>query len=51
MSTAESVSSESLAQHLLPRRLRALLSADHSEEEFEVSLEELLDRLDRELSQ
>lgn len=33
------------------RRLRALLSEDRSEEEFEVSLEALLDRLDRELSQ
>lgn len=32
-------------------RLRPLLSEDRSEEEFEVSLEELLDRLDRELSQ
>ncbi|WP_258376581.1 TetR/AcrR family transcriptional regulator C-terminal domain-containing protein [Curtobacterium sp. MCBD17_028] len=33
------------------RRLRALLSEDRSDEEFEVSLESLLDRLDRELSQ
>lgn len=33
------------------RRLRFLLSQDRSEEEFEVSLEVLLDRLDRELSQ
>ncbi|MDU0345278.1 TetR/AcrR family transcriptional regulator C-terminal domain-containing protein [Microbacterium sp. KSW2-29] len=33
------------------RHLRALLSEDHAEEEFEVSLESLLDRLDRELSQ
>jgi len=33
------------------RRLRALLSEDRSDEEFEVSLEVLLDRLDRELSQ
>lgn len=33
------------------RRLRPLLSEDHSEEEFEISLEALLDRLDRELSQ
>lgn len=33
------------------RRLRALLSQDRSDEEFEVSLEVLLDRLDRELSQ
>lgn len=33
------------------RRLRALLSEDRSDEEFEVSLEALLDRLDRELSQ
>lgn len=32
-------------------RLRALLSEDRSDEEFEVSLESLLDRLDRELSQ
>lgn len=32
-------------------RLRALLSEDHSDEEFEVSLEALLDRLSRELSQ
>jgi TetR/AcrR family tetracycline transcriptional repressor len=32
-------------------RLRALLSEDRSEEEFEVSLEVLLDRLSRELSQ
>jgi AcrR family transcriptional regulator len=32
-------------------RLRALLSEDRSDEEFEVSLEALLDRLDRELSQ
>jgi TetR/AcrR family tetracycline transcriptional repressor len=33
------------------RRLRALLSQDRADEEFEVSLEVLLDRLDRELSQ
>ncbi len=33
------------------RRLRALLSEDRTDEEFEVSLEALLDRLDRELSQ
>lgn len=33
------------------RRLRAMLSEDRSEEEFEVSLEVLLDRLDKELSQ
>ncbi|WP_159573355.1 TetR/AcrR family transcriptional regulator C-terminal domain-containing protein [Curtobacterium sp. 18060] len=33
------------------RRLRTLLSEDRSDEEFEVSLEALLDRLDRELSQ
>ncbi|SMH50992.1 transcriptional regulator, TetR family [Rathayibacter oskolensis] len=33
------------------RRLRALLSEDRSDEEFEISLEALLDRLDRELSQ
>ncbi|MCJ1688579.1 TetR/AcrR family transcriptional regulator C-terminal domain-containing protein [Rathayibacter sp. VKM Ac-2927] len=33
------------------RRLRALLSEDRSDEEFEVSLEALLDRFDRELSQ
>lgn len=33
------------------RRLRLLLSQDHSDEEFEVSLEVLLDRLDSELSQ
>ncbi|WP_227529837.1 TetR/AcrR family transcriptional regulator C-terminal domain-containing protein [Microbacterium tenebrionis] len=33
------------------KRLRSLLSEDRSEEEFEVSLEVLLDRLDRELSQ
>ncbi|MFJ3383637.1 TetR/AcrR family transcriptional regulator C-terminal domain-containing protein [Curtobacterium sp. NPDC090221] len=33
------------------RRLRALLSEDRSDEEFEVSLEALLDRLDREVSQ
>jgi AcrR family transcriptional regulator len=32
-------------------RLRGLLSEDHSQEEFEVSLETLLDRLDMELSQ
>ena len=32
-------------------RLRPLLSEDRAEEEFEVSLESLLDRLDRELSQ
>ncbi|SDV02884.1 DNA-binding transcriptional regulator, AcrR family [Microlunatus sagamiharensis] len=32
-------------------RLRPLLSEDHSEEEFEISLETLLDRLDTELSQ
>lgn len=32
-------------------RLRPLLSQDRSQEEFEVSLEVLLDRLDRELSQ
>jgi AcrR family transcriptional regulator len=32
-------------------RLRALLSEDRSDEEFEVSLEALLDRLNRELSQ
>jgi TetR/AcrR family transcriptional regulator, tetracycline repressor protein len=33
------------------QRLRPLLSEDRSDEEFEVSLEALLDRLDRELSQ
>lgn len=33
------------------QRLRPLLSEDRSQEEFEVSLEALLDRLDRELSQ
>jgi AcrR family transcriptional regulator len=33
------------------RRLRSLLSEDRSEEEFEVSLEALLDRLSHELSQ
>lgn len=33
------------------KRLRALLSEDRSNEEFEVSLEALLDRLDRELTQ
>ncbi|WP_207901849.1 MULTISPECIES: hypothetical protein [unclassified Rathayibacter] len=33
------------------RRLRVLLSEDRSAEEFETSLETLLDRLDRELSQ
>lgn len=33
------------------RRLRVLLSEDRSAEEFEISLETLLDRLDRELSQ
>jgi TetR/AcrR family tetracycline transcriptional repressor len=33
------------------RRLRDLLSEDRSDEEFEVSLEALLDRLERELSQ
>jgi AcrR family transcriptional regulator len=33
------------------RRLRPLLSEDRSDEEFEISLEELLDRLSRELSQ
>ncbi len=33
------------------RRLRPLLSQDRSEEEFEISLEALLDRLSRELSQ
>ncbi len=33
------------------RRLRAQLSEDRAEEEFEVSLESVLDRLDRELSQ
>lgn len=33
------------------QRLRVLLSEDRSDEEFEVSLEALLDRLDRELSQ
>ncbi len=32
-------------------RLRSLLSEDRSDEEFEASLEDLLDRLDRELSQ
>lgn len=32
-------------------RLRALLSEDRSDEEFEVSLEVLLDRLARELTQ
>jgi len=31
-------------------RLRDLLSEDRAEEEFEVTLEALLDRLDRELS-
>ncbi len=33
------------------QRLRLLLSEDHAEEEFEESLETLLDRLDRQLSQ
>ena len=33
------------------RRLRPLLSEDRSDDEFEVSLEALLDRLDREISQ
>jgi AcrR family transcriptional regulator len=33
------------------RRLRALLSEDRSEEEFEISLEALLDRLSKDLSQ
>ena len=33
------------------QRLRPLLSQDRSDEEFEVSLEALLDRLDKELSQ
>jgi TetR/AcrR family tetracycline transcriptional repressor len=33
------------------RRLRTLLSEDRSDEEFEVSLEVLLDRLDRDVSQ
>jgi AcrR family transcriptional regulator len=33
------------------RRLRTLLSEDRSDEEFEVSLEALLDRLDRDVSQ
>lgn len=33
------------------QRLRALLSEDRSDEEFEVSLENLLDRLNREFSQ
>lgn len=33
------------------RKLRAMLSEDRADEEFEVSLELLLDRLDRELSQ
>ena len=33
------------------KRLRALLSEDRSQEEFEVSLEALLDRLDHQLSQ
>lgn len=33
------------------RRLRALLSEDRSDEEFEISLEALLDRLSRDLSQ
>jgi TetR/AcrR family tetracycline transcriptional repressor len=33
------------------RRLRPLLSEDRSDEEFEVSLEALLDRLDRDVSQ
>jgi hypothetical protein len=33
------------------RRLRPLLSQDRSEEEFEISLEVLLDRLSAELSQ
>lgn len=32
-------------------RLRGLLSEDHSDEEFEISLEDLLDRLNRELTQ
>lgn len=32
-------------------RLRALLSEDRSDEEFEASLEALLDRLDGELTQ
>jgi TetR/AcrR family tetracycline transcriptional repressor len=42
-----------LSLDLVPevRRLRSLLSEDRSDEEFEVSLEELLDRLDREVSQ
>jgi len=33
------------------RRLRALLSEDRADEEFEVSLEDLLDRLNREVTQ
>jgi AcrR family transcriptional regulator len=33
------------------RRLRSLLSEDHSKAEFEIALELLLDRLDRELAQ
>lgn len=33
------------------RRLRPLLSEDHSKEEFEIALELLLDRLDRDVSQ
>jgi TetR/AcrR family tetracycline transcriptional repressor len=33
------------------RRLRALLSEDRSDEEFEVSLEALLDRISKDISQ
>lgn len=43
--------SRSLADLTQVERLRPLLSEDHAEEEFEVSLESLLDRLDRQLSQ
>lgn len=41
----------SLAAASEVRRLRKLLSEDRTDEEFEVSLEVLLDRLDRDLSQ
>lgn len=40
-----------LAEAPQVERLRSLLSEDHSDEEFEVALEALLDRLSRELSQ
>lgn len=43
--------SRSLDRSPQVRRLRLLLSEDHAEEEFEESLETLLDRLDRQLSQ